>query len=129
MVRRIVAVLLFCVATACGSPEETKREAEKAPPAGSATAPASVPASSAPSAERGRQIYVAQCGACHHPTDPGKPGSLAPEIKGAGRELIEARVVRGGYPPGYRPKRETKIMQPLPGLVSEVDSLAAFLRE
>jgi len=78
-------------------------------------------------AGRGRQVYLAQCIACHN-SDPGKNGPLGPAIKGSSRELLEARVLRGAYPPGYKPKRGTAIMQPMPQLASALDDLAAFLR-
>lgn len=77
-------------------------------------------------ASRGKQVYLAQCIACHNP-DPSKPGALAPAVKGASRELLEARVVSGSYPPGYKPKRETSVMKPMPHLASAVPDLAAFL--
>ncbi|MBI4608542.1 MAG: cytochrome c [Candidatus Rokubacteria bacterium] len=76
---------------------------------------------------RGRQIYVAQCIACHNP-DPAKPGALAPPVKGSSRELLEARVVRGTYPPGYTPKRESAVMQPMPHLAPAIRDLEAFLK-
>ncbi len=76
--------------------------------------------------ERGRQIYLANCITCHNP-DPTKRGGSGPEIAGASRELIEARVLRAGYPPGYTPKRTTKSMIPLPHLKPVIDDLAAFL--
>jgi mono/diheme cytochrome c family protein len=80
-----------------------------------------------PAAERGRQIYLAQCIACHN-TDPSLPGAVGPEIRGSSRELLEAKVVRGTYPPGYTPKRPTKIMPPQPGLAPDIPDLAAFLK-
>lgn len=76
---------------------------------------------------RGRQVYLAQCIACHN-LDPSKPGPLAPPVKGSSRELLEARVVRGTYPPGYKPKRESAVMQPMPNLASAIPDLAAFLK-
>jgi len=76
---------------------------------------------------RGKQVYLAQCISCHNP-DPSKVGPLAPAVKGASRELLEARVVRGTYPPGYRPKRESAIMQPMPQLAPAIPDLAAFLK-
>jgi mono/diheme cytochrome c family protein len=76
--------------------------------------------------ERGRQIYLANCITCHNP-DPTKRGGSGPEIAGAPRELIEARVLRAGYPPGYTPKRTTKSMIALPHLAPVIDDLAAFL--
>jgi mono/diheme cytochrome c family protein len=80
-----------------------------------------------PEAERGRQVYVAQCTACHGP-DPAQNGPLGPAVKGASRELLEARILHGAYPPGYTPKRTSAIMQPLPHLAGSLDDLAAFLR-
>ncbi|HZS33951.1 MAG TPA: cytochrome c [Methylomirabilota bacterium] len=80
-----------------------------------------------PEAERGRQIYLAQCTACHA-ADPAQNGPLGPAVKGSSRELVEARVLRAAYPPGYAPKRTSAIMQPMPQLAGEIDALAAFLR-
>ena len=77
-------------------------------------------------AGRGRQVYRAQCIACHN-SDPSKNGPLGPAVKGSSRELLEARILRGAYPPGYKPKRGTAIMQPMPHLASALDNLAAFL--
>jgi mono/diheme cytochrome c family protein len=82
-----------------------------------------------PSAERGRQIYQSQCTACHHPSDPAKPGALGPEIAGTPRPVLEAKVVQGTYPPGYSPKRSSRIMQPMPALAGDVDALADYLQD
>lgn len=79
-----------------------------------------------PEAERGRQVYLAQCIACHA-ADPAQAGPVGPPVKGASRALLEAKVVRGTYPPGYRPKRPTSVMPAQPQLAGEVDALAAFL--
>lgn len=76
---------------------------------------------------RGRNVYLAQCIACHN-SDPSRDGPLGPAIKGSSRELLEARVLRGVYPPGYKPKRGTAIMQPTPQLAASIDDLAAFLK-
>jgi mono/diheme cytochrome c family protein len=75
----------------------------------------------------GRQVYLAQCTACHGP-DPAVDGTLGPAVKGATRALLEARLLQGTYPPGYTPKRDTRVMQPMPGLAANVDDLAAYLR-
>ena len=79
-----------------------------------------------PLEERGRRAYVANCTACHH-ADPTLEGVMGPEIAGSSHALIEARVLRGEYPPGYTPKRDTKLMQPLPYLGGEIDALAAYI--
>jgi mono/diheme cytochrome c family protein len=80
-----------------------------------------------PVAERGRQVYLAQCTACHGP-DPAQPGPLGPAIKGSARELLEAKVLRGTYPPGYQPKRPTTVMPPQPALAPEVAGLTEYLK-
>jgi mono/diheme cytochrome c family protein len=79
------------------------------------------------SAQRGRQVYLANCTACHN-QNPSLPGALGPELKGASRELLEARVIRGQYPPGYTPKRSTSIMPPQPALATDIPALADFLK-
>jgi len=76
---------------------------------------------------RGRQIYAANCVACHNP-DPSRDGSLGPAIKGSSQELLEARILRAAYPPGYTPKRNTNVMPAQPYLKSAIPDLAAFLR-
>ena len=98
------------------------------PPAGNASAPAPTPAAvaAAGSAEKGRQVWLGQCVACHNP-DPTKDGPLGPAVKGSSRELVDARVVRGEYPAGYTPKRPTKVMPPRPDLAPSVPDLAAYL--
>ena len=78
-------------------------------------------------AERGRQIYQSQCIACHN-SDPSQPGPIGPAVRGSSAELLRARVVDGTYPPGYTPKRPTKVMQPMPQLAKDIPALAAYLR-
>jgi mono/diheme cytochrome c family protein len=80
-----------------------------------------------PSAERGRQVYLAQCVACHN-TDPAQPGPVGPPVKGAARALLEAKVLKGTYPPGHTPKRSTTVMVPLPALAPDIAALADYLR-
>jgi mono/diheme cytochrome c family protein len=80
-----------------------------------------------PEAERGRQVYQAQCIACHSP-DPAQSGPLGPPVRGASEELLRTKVVEGTYPPSYTPKRPTKVMQPMPQLAKEIPALAAYLR-
>lgn len=80
-----------------------------------------------PEAERGRQVYLAQCTACHA-TGPSQPGPLGPPVKGSSRALLEAKILHGTYPPGYTPKRPTRLMPPQPHLDPEIPALAAYLR-
>ena len=85
-------------------------------------------ASLSPLAQEGRRIYANVCIACHN-GDPTRDGSLGPAIAGSPRELLEARVVRGEYPPGYTPKRPTASMPRFESLADQVDALAAYLVE
>jgi mono/diheme cytochrome c family protein len=97
-------------------------------PAGGAPAPAAAPpAASAGDAARGRQVWLAQCVACHN-IDPAQPGPVGPPVRGSSPALVEARVLRAAYPPGYTPKRDTKVMPARPDLAPSVPDLAAFLR-
>jgi len=78
-------------------------------------------------AKRGRAIYLSNCAACHN-NDPSRDGPIGPAIKGSAKELIEARVLRASYPPGYTPKRRTAMMPAQPDLKPAIPDLAAFLR-
>ena len=80
-----------------------------------------------PAAERGRQVYLAQCIACHN-TDPSLAGPLGPPLRGSSRELLDAKMLKGTYPSGYTPKRPTTVMPPQPALEPEITNLAAFLK-
>ena len=110
---------------ACGE------EQKPPPPAPGAAAPQPAPgAPGAPRAgdpEKGRQVWLAQCVQCHH-RDPEKVGPVGPAVKGASAALVEARVLRAGYPPGYTPKRDSRVMLARPDLAGSVADLASFLR-
>jgi mono/diheme cytochrome c family protein len=80
-----------------------------------------------PDWQRGRAVYVANCVACHN-SDPSKDGPIGPAIKGSPPELIESRVLRTQYPPGYKPKRNTQVMPTFPFLKTEIPYLVAYLR-
>src|SRR4051812_24547681 len=71
---------------------------------------------------RGRTIYRTHCTACHN-SDPSKAGAIGPEIQGASKELLEARLLKGAYPPGYKPKRPTRSMTSFPYLKDEIEPL------
>jgi len=108
-----VALLLFyCVLTISGCSKESDQTPESA---------------AISDLQRGRAVYLANCIACHN-NDPAKDGPIGPAIKGSTKELLEARVLRNGYPPNYRPKRSTKAMPQFPFLESEIPYLAAYLR-
>ena len=75
---------------------------------------------------KGRTQFIIHCSSCHG-TDPTREGALGPAIHGSSLELLQARILRGEYPPGYVPKRATKIMQKLPITEPEIQALHAFL--
>ena len=79
-------------------------------------------------AARGERIYKMVCISCHN-ADPSVDGSVGPAIAGSSPELLEARVIRGVYPPGYRPKRAGTSMPSFPYLAEEIANLEAFLDE
>ncbi|HKP97416.1 MAG TPA: cytochrome c [Fibrobacteria bacterium] len=74
----------------------------------------------------GRGLYLANCIACHN-VNPALDGSLGPAIKGSSLELVKARVIHGEYPPGYTPKRATRIMVKLPLMEEDVEKIQAYL--
>lgn len=91
--------------------------------------PTAATAGSAPGAgdaKKGKATYFSSCISCHN-INPKLPGSVGPEVAGASRELLEARLLRAEYPAGYAPKRNTKLMAALPHLADRVDDLAAYL--
>ena len=77
--------------------------------------------------KRGKVVFETNCSACHSP-DPRLDGPVGPAIACASAELLNAKVLRNEYPPGYAPKRDTQAMAPLPHLEKEVPALAAYLR-
>ena len=84
------------------------------------------PATDESPVELGRRAYVANCIACHN-MDPTKDGTLGPAVAGSSLALVEARVLRAEYPPGYPPKRPSRLMPAQPFLRSDVLNLAAYL--
>ena len=121
---------LLAVAAACGGDESTPAPKSTAPAASSGGAtPAAAPApeeSAEDLVKRGERIYNVNCIDCHH-RDPTQDGGLGPAVAGASYELLEARVLRGEYPPGYTPKKGTRLMVPLAHLEPEIGALAAYL--
>lgn len=136
------AIALAVAAIGCGdddgnaAPESAARPATettgKPADAGEAAArPAATPVADTRSREElvadGRSVYNANCIACHA-MDPTIDGALGPAVAGASLELLEARIVRGEYPPGYEPKRPSRVMVPLPHLEPKLPELAAYLQ-
>jgi mono/diheme cytochrome c family protein len=79
-----------------------------------------------PLVEEGRRVYQNVCVACHS-GDPNQDGAVGPAIADASRELLEARVLRAEYPPGYTPKRAGNVMPRFEYLKDQIDALAAYL--
>ena len=78
-------------------------------------------------AEKGKAVYLPNCGACHN-ADPSLDGPVGPAINGSSRELLEARILSAGYPEGYTPKRDTKMMPPMVHLKNDIIHMAEFLK-
>lgn len=76
--------------------------------------------------KRGKTVYAGNCIACHN-VNPKLAGSVGPEISGSSLELLTARVIKGGYPEGYQPKRPGAGMPLFPHLESDIPALHAFL--
>ena len=70
---------------------------------------------------------MATCTSCHA-ADPGKTGPVGPPLKGSSRELLETKILRGSYPPGYKPKRPTQVMPPQPQVANDIAALAEYLK-
>jgi mono/diheme cytochrome c family protein len=75
---------------------------------------------------RGQTIYQSNCIACHN-ADPKRVGSIGPDVWGSSKELLLGKIVKGEYPQGYTPKRQTAVMVKLPHLEKEIDALYYYL--
>jgi mono/diheme cytochrome c family protein len=129
----ILAVVLVAGVLSCSQEEPTGATPSRPPaPPPADTAEPETP--SAPPDEtsqeklvsRGRSVYNQICIACHA-VDPSQEGNIGPAIAGSPLALLEAKVLRNEYPPGYTPKRETLNMVPLPHMTKDLPALAAYL--
>ena len=77
-------------------------------------------------ATRGKTVYENVCTACHS-RDPRENGALGPGVAGASLELIEAKVLRAEYPPGYSPKLPSTTMPKYEYLAASLPDIAAYL--
>ena len=75
---------------------------------------------------RGETVYQTTCTACHA-RDPGQKGPVGPAIAGSSLELLESKVLRNEYPPGYTPKRDTQAMVPLVHVEKDLPAVHAYL--
>jgi mono/diheme cytochrome c family protein len=122
------------LALACGGSEDSKSSS----PGSSASKPSAQspapPTQPPPEPEpvdlvaQGRSAFMANCTACHN-MNPTQPGSIGPAIAGSSLELLEGKVLRNEYPPGYTPKRDTRAMIPLPHLEAQIPALYAYLSQ
>jgi mono/diheme cytochrome c family protein len=79
-----------------------------------------------PTVARGKLIYRNVCTVCHN-ADPSLDGAIGPAIGIASRELLEAKLLRGEYPSGHTPKRDTQQMPRFEYLAPNLGEIAAFL--
>ena len=77
-------------------------------------------------AARGKTVYENVCTACHS-RDPREDGALGPGVAGASQALLEAKVLRGEYPPGHAPKLPSAAMPKYEYLAGSMGDLAAYL--
>ncbi|WP_367898186.1 cytochrome c [Leptospira sp. WS58.C1] len=80
-----------------------------------------------PEAEAGRGLYMANCIACHN-ANPKIDGAVGPSVANSSYELLEARM-RGEYPPGYVPKRQSTAMTRFNFTEAQLKSLEEFLKQ
>ena len=67
----------------------------------------------------GKAIYNTDCIACHN-VNPKLPGAIGPDNYGSSLELVRLKILKGEYPPGYKPKRSTKEMPIFPGRLNKI---------
>ena len=77
---------------------------------------------------KGKAVYEANCLACHN-ADPKQDGALGPSVSGSSAALLKARLIDATYPAKYKPKRDTKVMQPgqFKALEADIPALAGYL--
>ena len=71
---------------------------------------------------------MSTCIACHN-ADPKLAGAVGPEVAGASLEVLEEKILKGTYPEGYTPKRNTNLMVPLPHLKEQIPAIHYFLNQ
>ena len=108
---RVIVLAAFAVLAACSNPCDDARLSA--------------------AAKDGCRSYHAACVKCHN-GDPRADGMLGPAIAGSSLELLEHKVLKKTYPPGYQPKRpgsDTMRQEPLEHLRDKLPQLAAYLQE
>ena len=74
----------------------------------------------------GEKVFKANCAVCHGAKGQGASG---PQNNDASLELLKAKVLTGAYPPGYKPKRTTRIMTRFPHLKDKIQAIHQYLQE
>ena len=74
----------------------------------------------------GEKVFKANCAVCHGAKGQGASG---PQNNDASLELLKAKVLTGSYPPGYKPKRTTRIMPRFPHLKDKIEAIYQYLQE
>jgi mono/diheme cytochrome c family protein len=77
---------------------------------------------------QGQRVYQNVCIACHN-GNPALDGSVGPANAGASLALLEAKILRAEYPPGYTPKRAGVSMPKFEYLKDQIPALHAYLNE
>ena len=77
---------------------------------------------------QGKKIYMTVCVTCHNP-DPKLDGSIGPANYGSSVDLLAAKVLKGNYPSGYKPKRETSLMPQFEEYAKDIEALHVFLNQ
>jgi mono/diheme cytochrome c family protein len=84
-----------------------------------------------PELDKGRRLYFSNCISCHN-KDPNIKGSMGPELVDAPLEVMTHKVMTGRYPdklpPGFVPKRKTKIMRAIPKLQKDIPAIYAWIQ-
>ncbi len=77
---------------------------------------------------QGKKVYMTVCVTCHN-ADPKLDGPIGPANYGSSLELLESKIVKGVYPTGYKPKRETQLMPPFEEHAKDIEALHVFLNQ
>ena len=81
--------------------------------------------------DKGRRLYLSNCLQCHN-KDPNVKGSIGPEMVDAPLDVMTSKVMTGKYPEklpaGFVPKRQTKLMRPIPKLKADIPAIHAYVQ-
>ncbi len=78
-------------------------------------------------ATEGKGIYMANCIACHN-VNPKLEGAVGPSVGNSSFELLETRM-KGEYPPGYTPKRQSQAMTRFNLTYGQLKALEEYLKQ